>query len=37
MIAAAAQRRSEAQSKKSLGVQHWIDDVASRTPTSPRS
>jgi acetylornithine deacetylase/succinyl-diaminopimelate desuccinylase-like protein len=27
MIAAASQRRSEAQSKKSLGVQHWIDDL----------
>ena len=28
MIAAAASRRSEAQSKKSLGVQHWIDDLS---------
>ncbi len=27
MIAIASQRRSEAQSKKSLGVQHWIDDL----------
>src|SRR5436309_15555783 len=27
MIAAASQRRSEAQSKKALGVQHWIDDL----------
>src|SRR5437870_7949288 len=27
MIAEAAKRRSEAQSKKSLGVQHWIDDL----------
>jgi acetylornithine deacetylase/succinyl-diaminopimelate desuccinylase-like protein len=27
MIDAASQRRSEAQSKKSLGVQHWIDDL----------
>ena len=27
MIAAAASHRSEAQSKKSLGVQHWIDDL----------
>src|SRR3954452_5701968 len=27
MIAAASSRRSEAQSKKSLGVQHWIDDL----------
>jgi acetylornithine deacetylase/succinyl-diaminopimelate desuccinylase-like protein len=27
MIAAASTRRSEAQSKKSLGVQHWIDDL----------
>ena len=27
MIATAATRRSEAQSKKSLGVQHWIDDL----------
>lgn len=27
MIAAASQRRSEAGSKKSLGVQHWIDDL----------
>jgi acetylornithine deacetylase/succinyl-diaminopimelate desuccinylase-like protein len=27
MIAAASARRSEAQSKKSLGVQHWIDDL----------
>ncbi len=27
MIAEAAARRSEAQSKKSLGVQHWIDDL----------
>ncbi len=27
MIAAASQRRSEAQSKKQLGVQHWIDDL----------
>src|SRR4029077_1474988 len=27
MIAAASKRRSEAQSKKSLGVQHWIDDL----------
>jgi acetylornithine deacetylase/succinyl-diaminopimelate desuccinylase-like protein len=28
MIAEASKRRSEAQSKKSLGVQHWIDDLA---------
>ena len=28
MIAAASSRRSEAQSKKSLGVQHWIDDLS---------
>jgi acetylornithine deacetylase/succinyl-diaminopimelate desuccinylase-like protein len=28
MIANAAQRRSEAQSKKSMGVQHWIDDLS---------
>jgi len=27
MIDAAAAKRSEAQSKKSLGVQHWIDDL----------
>src|SRR4029450_11985063 len=27
MIATAGQRRSEAQSKKSLSVQHWIDDL----------
>jgi acetylornithine deacetylase/succinyl-diaminopimelate desuccinylase-like protein len=27
MIDAAAKRRNEAQSKKSLGVQHWIDDL----------
>lgn len=27
MIQAASSRRSEAQSKKSLGVQHWIDDL----------
>jgi acetylornithine deacetylase/succinyl-diaminopimelate desuccinylase-like protein len=27
MIAAASMRRSEAQSKKQLGVQHWIDDL----------
>jgi acetylornithine deacetylase/succinyl-diaminopimelate desuccinylase-like protein len=27
MIAEASKRRSEAQSKKSLGVQHWIDDL----------
>src|SRR5215212_9697429 len=27
MIAEAAKRRSEAQSKKSLSVQHWIDDL----------
>jgi acetylornithine deacetylase/succinyl-diaminopimelate desuccinylase-like protein len=27
MIAAAAQRRSEAQAKKQLGVEHWIDDL----------
>jgi acetylornithine deacetylase/succinyl-diaminopimelate desuccinylase-like protein len=27
MIDAAAKRRSEAQSMKSLGVQHWIDDL----------
>jgi len=27
MIAAASKRRSEAQSKKQLGVQHWIDDL----------
>jgi acetylornithine deacetylase/succinyl-diaminopimelate desuccinylase-like protein len=27
MIATASARRSEAQSKKSLGVQHWIDDL----------
>jgi acetylornithine deacetylase/succinyl-diaminopimelate desuccinylase-like protein len=27
MIAIASQRRSEAQSKKSLGVQHWIGDL----------
>jgi acetylornithine deacetylase/succinyl-diaminopimelate desuccinylase-like protein len=27
MIAAASARRSEAQSKKQLGVQHWIDDL----------
>jgi acetylornithine deacetylase/succinyl-diaminopimelate desuccinylase-like protein len=27
MIDAASARRSEAQSKKSLGVQHWIDDL----------
>src|SRR5436309_7459559 len=27
MIAAASARRSEAQSMKSLGVQHWIDDL----------
>jgi len=28
MIAEASKRRSEAQSKKSFGVQHWIDDLA---------
>jgi acetylornithine deacetylase/succinyl-diaminopimelate desuccinylase-like protein len=28
MIAEASKRRSEAQSKKQLGVQHWIDDLA---------
>jgi acetylornithine deacetylase/succinyl-diaminopimelate desuccinylase-like protein len=28
MIAAASKRRSEAQSMKSLGVQHWIGDLA---------
>jgi acetylornithine deacetylase/succinyl-diaminopimelate desuccinylase-like protein len=27
MIAEASKRRSEAQSKKSLGVPHWIDDL----------
>ncbi|MCU1244469.1 MAG: family metallo-hydrolase [Acidobacteria bacterium] len=27
MIANASKRRSEAQSKKQLGVQHWIDDL----------
>ncbi|HUJ14497.1 MAG TPA: M20/M25/M40 family metallo-hydrolase [Thermoanaerobaculia bacterium] len=27
MIDAAAQRKSEADTKKSLGVQHWIDDL----------
>src|SRR5437764_2769413 len=27
MIEAASKRRSEAQSKKQLGVQHWIDDL----------
>ena len=27
MVAAATARRSEANSKKSLGVQHWIDDL----------
>ena len=27
MIAEASKRRSEAQSKKGLGVQHWIDDL----------
>src|SRR5712691_10546617 len=27
MIAEASKRRSEASSKKSLGVQHWIDDL----------
>jgi acetylornithine deacetylase/succinyl-diaminopimelate desuccinylase-like protein len=27
MVAEASKRRSEAQSKKSLGVQHWIDDL----------
>jgi len=27
MIAEASRRRSEAQSKKSLSVQHWIDDL----------
>ncbi len=27
MIAEASRRRSEAQSKKQLGVQHWIDDL----------
>src|ERR1041385_3658899 len=27
MIAEASRRRSEAQSKKSYGVQHWIDDL----------
>src|ERR1700736_1714572 len=27
MIAVASQRRSEAQAKKSLSVQHWIDDL----------
>jgi acetylornithine deacetylase/succinyl-diaminopimelate desuccinylase-like protein len=27
MIAEAAKRRSEAKSKKQLGVQHWIDDL----------
>ena len=27
MIAVASKRRSEAQSKKQLGVQHWIDDL----------
>ncbi|HYM62817.1 MAG TPA: M20/M25/M40 family metallo-hydrolase [Thermoanaerobaculia bacterium] len=27
IIAEAAKRRSEAQSKKQLGVQHWIDDL----------
>src|SRR5260221_7342351 len=27
MIAEASKRRSEAQSKKSLSVQHWIDDL----------
>lgn len=28
MIAEATKRRSEAQAKKQLGVQHWIDDLA---------
>jgi acetylornithine deacetylase/succinyl-diaminopimelate desuccinylase-like protein len=28
MIAEASQRRSEEQSKKQLGVQHWIDDLS---------
>jgi acetylornithine deacetylase/succinyl-diaminopimelate desuccinylase-like protein len=28
MIAEATKRRSEASSKKSLGVQHWIDDLS---------
>jgi acetylornithine deacetylase/succinyl-diaminopimelate desuccinylase-like protein len=28
LIADASTRRSEAQSKKSLGVQHWIDDLS---------
>jgi Acetylornithine deacetylase/Succinyl-diaminopimelate desuccinylase and related deacylases len=28
MIAEASKRRSEAQSKKSLSVQHWIDDLS---------
>ena len=28
MIAEAAKRRSEAQAKKQLGVQHWIDDLS---------
>jgi len=28
MIVEASKRRSEAQSKKQLGVQHWIDDLA---------
>jgi len=28
MIAEASKRRSEARSKQSLGVQHWIDDLA---------
>jgi acetylornithine deacetylase/succinyl-diaminopimelate desuccinylase-like protein len=28
MIAEAAKRRSEAKSKKQLGVQHWIDDLS---------
>jgi acetylornithine deacetylase/succinyl-diaminopimelate desuccinylase-like protein len=28
MIANASSRRSEAQSKKSMGVQHWIDDLS---------
>jgi len=27
MIAEASKRRSEAQAKKSMGVQHWIDDL----------
>ena len=34
MIAAAAKRRSEAQAKKQLGVQHWIDDLPWRRRTS---